>query len=216
MFKKTLLAGTALAALAGATFAYAQNAAPDTKAPPQRPQFTAEDRAAFLDARIAGVKAALKLTPEQEKNWPAAEKAARDFAAQRMKAREARRSTDQSKLDPLERMRLRATNMAEMADGLKKLVDAAEPLYKSLDDNQKRRLQFAMHQGGRGHGHHRGFHRGHHGGRWGDDGFGPGTGRGNGPGPGNGPGMGPGGMGPGGMGPGGMGPDGMGPGGGRL
>src|SRR5439155_23574335 len=36
---------------------------------------SAEDVAAFTDARIAGLKAGLKLTPEQEKNWPAVEAA---------------------------------------------------------------------------------------------------------------------------------------------
>ena len=43
-------------------------------------RMSTEDRAAFVDARIAAVKAGLKLTPEQEKNWPAVESAVRDFA----------------------------------------------------------------------------------------------------------------------------------------
>ncbi len=53
---------------------------------------------AFTDARIAGLKAGLKLTAEQEKNWPAVETAIRDLAkerADRMAARrEARRGDD--------------------------------------------------------------------------------------------------------------------------
>ena len=35
------------------------------------PKFSAEDFAAFTDARIAALKAGLRLTPAQEKNWPA-------------------------------------------------------------------------------------------------------------------------------------------------
>jgi hypothetical protein len=40
----------------------------------------------------------------------------------------------------IERMRLRADAMTTRAADLKKLADASEPLYKSLTDNQKRRL----------------------------------------------------------------------------
>ena len=42
-------------------------------------QLSAEQIAAFTDARIAALKAGLKLTPAQEKNWPALEvRASRD------------------------------------------------------------------------------------------------------------------------------------------
>ena len=44
---------------------------------------SAEDVAAFTDARVAGLKAGLKLTAEQEKNWPAVETAIRDLAKDR-------------------------------------------------------------------------------------------------------------------------------------
>ena len=46
-------------------------------------RLSTEDVAAFTDARIAGLKAGLKLTAEQEKNWPAVETAIRDLAKQR-------------------------------------------------------------------------------------------------------------------------------------
>ena len=49
----------------------------------QRYRATPEDRAALTDARIAALKAGLKLTAEQEKNWPAVETAIRDLAKQR-------------------------------------------------------------------------------------------------------------------------------------
>jgi hypothetical protein len=39
--------------------------------------------------------------------------------------------------------------MAATAAGLKKIADAADPLYKSLDDNQKRRLSMLVHMDGR-------------------------------------------------------------------
>ena len=49
-------------------------------------KFSPEDFAAFADARIAALKVGLKLTPTEEKNWPALETALREQA----KARAAR------------------------------------------------------------------------------------------------------------------------------
>jgi hypothetical protein len=42
--------------------------------------------------------------------------------------------------DPVERLRQRATALSETGAALKKLADATDPLYKSLDENQKRRF----------------------------------------------------------------------------
>jgi hypothetical protein len=42
--------------------------------------------------------------------------------------------------DPVERLRQRATALSETSAALKKLADATDPLYKSLDENQKRRF----------------------------------------------------------------------------
>jgi hypothetical protein len=80
------------------------------------------------------------LTPEQARNWPAFEQAARDFGKLRMDRRTATRGA-QSSADPVERLRRRATAMSDTGAALKKLADATEPLYKSLDDNQKQRFR---------------------------------------------------------------------------
>ena len=89
---KKMLAGTIALTLAGAGLALAQQTSP-REMPGSR--LSTEDVAAFADARIAGLKAGLKLTAEQEKNWPAVEAAIRDLAkdrADRMATRrEARR-----------------------------------------------------------------------------------------------------------------------------
>jgi hypothetical protein len=42
--------------------------------------------------------------------------------------------------DPAERLRQRAATMTDVGAALKKLADATDPLYKSLDENQKRRF----------------------------------------------------------------------------
>jgi hypothetical protein len=69
---KTILSGSTALAIAGGTLAYAQQG-PGPRGPHWRP--SAEDASAFVDARVAAMHAGLKLTPEQEKNWPAVESA---------------------------------------------------------------------------------------------------------------------------------------------
>ena len=166
--KKFVLAGVAALAIAGSTVVYAQH----------RPWFhehmrmSPEDRAAFTDARIAAVHAGLKLSPDQEKLWPPLETAVRDFAKLRMDRANARMDTkpDNSKPDdaqkpedPVARLRGRADDMVASGTALKKIADAADPLYKTLDDGQKRRLAILTHHGEHrreGGWMHRGFERG--------------------------------------------------------
>ncbi len=120
-------------------------------------RWTDEDRAAMLDARMAALRTGLKLTPDQEKNWPAVESAFRDLAKQQAQFRAERREA-REKNDPIERLRTSADIMGQRSIGLKRLADASEPLYKSLDEGQKRRLQALTRQAVRGD--FRG-HRGH-------------------------------------------------------
>jgi hypothetical protein len=167
--RKFALAGVAALAIAGSTAVYAQYQ--------HRPWFhgqmrmSPEDRAALTDARIAAVHAGLKLTPDQEKLWPPVEAAVRDFAKMRIDRANARMNAkpDDSKdaqkpEDPVARLRERADTMATTATALKKIADAADPLYKTLDDGQKRRLAILTHMGGRfggeGWRRHHGFERG--------------------------------------------------------
>jgi hypothetical protein len=156
---KTVLAGTTALTIAGTSLVYAQQgpAGPDRA---QRWRPSAEDISAFGDARIAGVHAGLKLTAEQEKNWPAVEAALRDLAKQRSERFAARASANRP-TDPVERLNLRAEVMTQRGAALKKLADAAGPLYKSLDEGQKHRFVTLAKLGGRD-GAERGS-RGHHG-----------------------------------------------------
>lgn len=149
--KKVVLAGVAALAIAGSTAVYAQH----------RPwhhhhvRMNPEDRAAFADARIAAVKAGLKLTPDQDKLWPPVETAVRDFAKLRIERANARMQArkdgdaERPKLDLVTRLHQRADNMATTAAALKKIADAADPLYKTLDEGQKRRLAVLTRMEGR-------------------------------------------------------------------
>jgi LTXXQ motif family protein len=103
-------------------------------------QPSAEDTSAFMDARIAALKAGLRLTADQEKNWPAFETAVRDMAKVRAD-RWAMRQNEQPPADPVEWLQRRADALGKAAAGLKKLADAEGPLYKSLDDAQKHRFE---------------------------------------------------------------------------
>ena len=136
MLKIVTAGATALTLIAGAT-AYAQqpSVGPDFG---RRQQFSAEDRAAFLDARVAALRAGLRLTPEQEKTWPAFEQAYRDLAATRG-GRAAGLRTEQSP-DPVQRAQRNADALAASSTALKRYADAMAPLYQSLDDSQKKRF----------------------------------------------------------------------------
>jgi zinc resistance-associated protein len=68
MIRKVVI-GTAALMLAASAYAYAQQPAGGRDG--GRFQLGAEDRAAFLDARLAALHAGLKLTPDQEKSWSA-------------------------------------------------------------------------------------------------------------------------------------------------
>jgi hypothetical protein len=147
--RKFTIVAVAVLAIAGSTAVYAQYHHPWM----QHMRISPEDRAAFVDARIAAVHAGLKLTADQEKLWPPVESAVRDFAKLRidranawMKAPDD--AQDPQKLDdPVARLRERADNMAASATAMKKIADAADPLYKTLDDGQKRRLAVLTHHG---------------------------------------------------------------------
>ncbi len=146
--KKFWIAGVAALAIAGSTAVYAQHHGHGHWG---HMRMAPEDRAAFIDARIAGVHAGLKLNADQEKLWPPVETAVREFAKLRIDRANARMNApaDAPKPDPVTRLRERAEDMATSATAMKKIADAADPLYKTLDDGQKRRLAALTHMEGR-------------------------------------------------------------------
>jgi hypothetical protein len=150
---KSLVVATAAFAIAGSTLVYAQQRFDGPgyhdggQRFEQRHRPSAEDMAAFTDARIAALKAGLELTPDQTKNWPAFEQALRDLAqlrVQRMQAREAvRRQAEQGPptTTPFDRLSRRADALAKTGTVLKRVADTGAPLYQSLDDAQKERFK---------------------------------------------------------------------------
>ena len=165
--RKFTIAAVAVLAIAGSTAVYAQRGWLHDHM--HHARMNPEDRAAMLDARIASVHAGLKLSADQEKLWPPVESAVRDLvklrfdrANARMKAADDAPDKD---VDPVARLREHADTMAATADAMKKVADAADPLYKTLDDGQKRRLSMLTRPMGRmmgpdGPRHHRWMERG--------------------------------------------------------
>jgi LTXXQ motif family protein len=108
---------------------------------------------ALTDMRIDIVKAALQLTPDQEKYWSAIENAIRDRARDRQariadvaeRVAERRDSNVGEALrnrDPVDFMRRRADALEQRGADLKKLADAWQPLYQTLKPDQKKRMAF--------------------------------------------------------------------------
>src|SRR2546430_8795422 len=99
---KVIVAGSVALALAGSSLVYAQQRGrPDGM---QHFRSNPEDMRAFGEARLAGLKAGLAFTAEQEKNWSAFEAAAREFGKLRLDHMNASR-TAQPTDDPAERLR---------------------------------------------------------------------------------------------------------------
>jgi hypothetical protein len=156
---KLILAGTTALAMTGSSLVFAQQptskpdvAKPETTSPSAaEPADKADDGAkssarpgaAALDIRLAVFKSGLNLSAEQEKNWAAFAAAAEDAARFRASRRQARREAPPP-ADPVARMHRRANALAEGAEVLKRLAEAAEPLYGSLDANQKQRFAVLM------------------------------------------------------------------------
>jgi zinc resistance-associated protein len=151
MFKPVVVATAALA-MAGSSIVYAQQrfSGPGGEGAQRfeyRHHLSAEDMAAFTDARIAALKAGLQLTAEQAKNWPAFEQALRDMAqlrVQRMQAREAANQATQqgqtTPTTPFDRLAQKADAMSKVSAALKHIADTGAPLFQSLTDVQKHRF----------------------------------------------------------------------------
>jgi zinc resistance-associated protein len=127
-------------AIASSSIVYAQQRDGATRVEHRR--LSPEDRAAFVDARIAALKAGLELTPDQAKNWPMFEQALRDMAQLRAQLRAAREAREQNPTPttPFDRMTRRADKMAKISAALKRVADTGTPLYQTLDEAQKNRF----------------------------------------------------------------------------
>jgi LTXXQ motif family protein len=115
-----------------------------------RTAMTPADMRALTDARIGIVKAALQLTPEQARYWPPIEEAIRARAEARVhriaQLKTLAEQAGQREFNPVELMRGRAEALSQRGTNLKRLADAWQPLYQTLNPDQKERMRvLAMH-----------------------------------------------------------------------
>ncbi len=134
-----------LAALAVSASAFALTAAAEGDQQPlraERVQHWAADRETMLDAKLAGMKAGLQLTPDQEKLWGPFESAVKDAAKARMDAMQQMMQTrgQGEHMSPIDHLEAMADRLTQGAADIKKIADAAKPLYGSLDDTQKHKF----------------------------------------------------------------------------
>jgi hypothetical protein len=126
------------AALVAATPAAAQN---QNKNDPNRPtvsQLVAQD-----DARIAQLKANLRLNQDQESDWGKLENALKDISKRRAERRIALLDEYEKREKPLthaEMLRKHADAMAARAEELRAIADAAEPLSDKFNPQQRQRV----------------------------------------------------------------------------
>ena len=105
------------------------------------------------DARVGIIKAALQLTPDQEKYWPAVEEAIRARGKNqqaRFERLAALGDTGPMERNAVELMQRHADTLIQRGADLKKLAEAWEPLYKTLSPDQKKRMAFASYAAWRG------------------------------------------------------------------
>jgi hypothetical protein len=134
LFLLTAAALVASAALTGSAVAQDHS---------RRAELPANQIADQVEARTARIRADLRLTPEQENNWPGFESAMRDIGkkqADREIALRADRAQQKGAFDIIEQMRRGADYMSERSIDQKKLADSVQPLFTSLNEQQKRRL----------------------------------------------------------------------------
>ena len=146
---KIVVIGTTALFLTASSIANAQTSQTSAPATPER--LNATDRNTLTDMRIDLVKAALQLTPEQEKYWPAVESAIRQGADDR-KARLAKvqetvgKRVEQNSVenmrnrDPIAFLQRRSEALAQRSADLDKLAEAWQPLYKTLSPEQRKRM----------------------------------------------------------------------------
>ena len=137
--KRTLL-GMLAAAAAAATLSasgFAITAAAQSDQQPTHAELVQRWAEAALDAQVKGMKTSLRLNANQEKLWGPFESAVKDGAKARLVTLQKEQGDN---LSPMDRLSAKADHVAQSTAILQKIVEAAKPLYASLDDAQKHKF----------------------------------------------------------------------------
>jgi zinc resistance-associated protein len=128
-----MLSAAAVVALSAPNFTI--NAAAQSDQKPTHEELVQHWAEAAIDAQLKGMKSSLRLTADQEKDWPPFESAVKDAEKARLAALQ---KEQDSSLSPMDRLNAKAQRLTEGKVNIQKIVEAAKPLFTSLNDAQKR------------------------------------------------------------------------------
>ena len=92
---------------------------------------------AALDAQLKGMKTTLRLAADQEEDWDQFESPVEDAAKARVVALQREQGDN---LSPMDRLNAKAKRLAQGEANLEKIVEAAKPLFATLDETQKQKF----------------------------------------------------------------------------
>ena len=133
--KRTFVAALATVFVATSAFAIAAEDNQQSSRAERMQQWTA-DRETMLVAKLAGMKAGLELTADQEKLWGPFESAVKDADKSRIDAmgQMMRMRAQGERMSPIDHLDAAADRLSQAATNIKKIADAAKPLYDALDE----------------------------------------------------------------------------------
>jgi zinc resistance-associated protein len=129
---RMLAAAVAAAAFSASGFTITAAAQSDQQ--PTHAELVQHWAEAGIDAQLKGMKTSLRLTADQEKDWGPFESAVKTAEKGRVAALQKEQG---SNLSPMDRNSAKAERLAQGQADLERIVEAAKPLYASLDDAQK-------------------------------------------------------------------------------
>jgi hypothetical protein len=130
-----LAAATAAATLSASGFTISAAAQSDQQ--PTHAELVQRWAEAGIDAQLKGMKTSLRLTTDQEEDWVPFESAVKAAEKARVVALQKEQG---SNLSPMDRLNAKAERVAQSEADLEKIVEAAKPLYVTLDDAQKHKF----------------------------------------------------------------------------
>lgn len=140
-FGRTIAAATVAGTLAlGAGSAWAQTAAAPSKADTNKPPAAAaatSTKPETVESRITALKAALKITPDQESKWEGVAKAMRENAAAMEKVVQEKKGK-MANMNAVDDLKTYQEFSQVRLDGLKNLISSFKTLYDSMPAEQKK------------------------------------------------------------------------------
>ncbi len=129
------LAAAATAALCASGFTLTAAAQSDEQ--PTHAELVQRWAEAGIESQLKGLKTSLRLTADQEKDWGPFESAVKDAEKARVLALQKEQDTH---LSPMDRNAAKADRLAQSQANLEKIVEAAKPLYLSLDNARRHKF----------------------------------------------------------------------------